>query len=42
MNFYWVYDIPNWLFGGLAIAATVAISLIGLYVTREWVVNGER
>jgi Protein of unknown function (DUF4239) len=44
MNFYWVYDIPNWLFGGLTIAATVAISLIGLYVTREWVrrVHGDR
>ena len=44
MSFYWVYDIPNWLFGGLTIAATVAISLIGLYVTREWVrrVHGDR
>jgi len=41
---YWVYDIPNWLFGVLTIAVTVAIGLGGLYATRKWVrrVHGDR
>ena len=44
MNMYWVYDLPNWLFGVLTIAATVAIGLGGLYATRKWVqsVHGDR
>jgi hypothetical protein len=44
MNFYWVYDLPNWLFGVLAVALTIAIGLGGLYATRRWVrrVHGER
>jgi hypothetical protein len=37
MNMYWVYDLPNWLFGVLTIAVTVAIGLGGLYATRKWV-----
>jgi UDP-N-acetylmuramyl pentapeptide phosphotransferase/UDP-N-acetylglucosamine-1-phosphate transferase len=37
MNMYWVYDLPNWLFGILTIAVTVAIGLAGLYGTRKWV-----
>ncbi len=41
---YWVYDLPNWLFGVLTIAVTVAIGLGGLYATRKWVrrVHGDR
>jgi len=27
MNIYWVYDLPNWLFGTLTIAITEAIGL---------------
>jgi hypothetical protein len=44
MNMDWVYDIPNWLFGFLTIAVTVAIGLGGLYATRKWVrrVHGDR
>ena len=44
MNLYWVYDLPNWLFGMLTIAVMVAIGLGGLYATRRWVrrVHGDR
>lgn len=43
-NFYWVYELPNWLFGVLTIALTVAIGLGGFYATRKWVrrVHGDR
>jgi hypothetical protein len=37
MNMYWVYDLPNWLFAALTIAAAVAIGLGGFYATRKWV-----
>src|SRR3982074_3365616 len=37
MNIYWVYDLPNLLFGTLTIAITEAIGLGGLYATRKWV-----
>jgi hypothetical protein len=37
MNMYWVYDLPNWLFGLLIIATTEAIGLGGLYATRKFV-----
>jgi hypothetical protein len=37
MNMYWVYDIPNWLFGILTISTFVAFGLAGLYLTRRWV-----
>jgi hypothetical protein len=39
MNLYWVYAIPNWLFGVLTVAVTVAIGLGGLWVTRKWVLR---
>jgi hypothetical protein len=41
---YWVYELPNWLFGVLTIAATTAVGLSGLYLTRRWVrrVHGDR
>jgi hypothetical protein len=29
MNFFWVYDLPTWLFGALTIALTVTIGLAG-------------
>src|SRR5262249_49553997 len=37
MNMYWVYDLPNWLFGALTVAVAVAIGLTGFYATRKWV-----
>jgi hypothetical protein len=37
MTLYWVYDLPNWLFGTLTVAVFVAIGLSGLYLTRGWV-----
>jgi hypothetical protein len=37
MNLYWVYDLPNWLFGALSIGICEAIGLGGLYATRKWV-----
>jgi hypothetical protein len=44
MNMYWVYDLPNWLFGVLTIVGTVAIGLSGLYATRGRVrrIHGDR
>jgi hypothetical protein len=36
MNFYWVYSLPNWLFGILTDGAFVAIGVVGLYLTRGW------
>jgi Protein of unknown function (DUF4239) len=37
MNMYWVYDLPNWLFGTLTLGVFVAVGLAGLYLTRGWV-----
>ena len=37
MNLYWVYDLPNWLFGALTLGVFVAFGLAGLYLTRGWV-----
>jgi hypothetical protein len=37
MSFYWVYDLPTWLFAVLTIAVTVAVGLAGLFATRKWV-----
>lgn len=34
---FWVYDLPNWLFGVLTIVLFVAFGLIGLAATRAWV-----
>jgi hypothetical protein len=35
MNFYWVYDLPNWLFATLTIAVFVSFSMIGLWICRQ-------
>lgn len=37
MKMYWVYDLPNWLFGSLTLVVFVAFGLVGLYLTRDWV-----
>jgi Protein of unknown function (DUF4239) len=42
MHLYWVYDIPNWLFGVLTVLLFVGIGLGGLYATRGWVTRLHR
>ena len=37
MHLYWIYDLPDWLFGTLTVLVFVAIGLAGLYLTRGWV-----
>ncbi|MGI4749281.1 MAG: hypothetical protein ACRYFB_01495 [Janthinobacterium lividum] len=37
MDFYWVYDLPNWLFAAITIVVYVLFGLAGLYATRKWV-----
>lgn len=36
-SLYWVYDLPNWLFGILTILVFVAFGVAGLFPTRRWV-----
>ena len=44
MNFYWIYDLPTWLFGFLTVAVAVAVGLVGFWATRKWVrrVHGDQ
>lgn len=35
--FYWIYDLPNWLFGALTVLAFCAFGIMGLVATRRWV-----
>jgi Protein of unknown function (DUF4239) len=37
MNFYWIYDIPNWVFWLLTIGVCVAFGLTGMFALRSWV-----
>lgn len=37
MRLYWLYDLPNWLFGALTVIVFAVIGLGGLYLTRGWV-----
>jgi hypothetical protein len=37
MSMYWVYDLPNFVFGLLSVAAFVAFGLAGMFATRGWV-----
>ena len=37
MTMYWVYDLPNWLFGTLTIAVFLAVGLGGHFASRKWV-----
>lgn len=34
---YWVYDLPNWLFGVLTVSLFCAFGLAGVLATRRWV-----
>ena len=31
MHMYWVYDLPNWLFGVLTVLVFVGLGLAGLF-----------
>jgi hypothetical protein len=37
MTFYWLYDLPSWLFAAIVILFFVVIGVGGLYLTRGWV-----
>jgi hypothetical protein len=37
MTMYWVYDLPNWLFGTLTIFVFLAFGLGGYFGSRKWV-----
>lgn len=34
---YWVYDLPNWLFGVLTVLVFLAFGVGGVAATRRWV-----
>ncbi len=34
---YWVYNLPNWLFGLLTVGLFVAFSVAGIFCTRAWI-----
>lgn len=36
-NLYWLYNLPNWLFGTIIIAFFSVFGLVGLFTTRGWV-----
>lgn len=42
MNLYWLYDLPNWLFGIFVVAFFTIYGLAGLFTTREWVRSQHR
>ena len=37
MSFYWLYDLPNWLFGTAVVGFFVLFGISGVFVTRKWV-----
>lgn len=37
MTLYWLYDLPNWMFGLVSICFFTAFGLVGLFTTRGWV-----
>ena len=37
MSFYWIYDLPTWLFGVLTVIVFVVFGLAGLFRLRGWV-----
>lgn len=37
MTLYWIYNLPNWLFGLVCIAAFISFGLIGLHFSRGFV-----
>jgi hypothetical protein len=39
MHLYWVYDLPNWLFGSLVVGFFVAFAAIGLATHRRFILK---
>lgn len=37
INLYWLYDLPNWIFGVLVILFFMLFGVCGLFTTRKWV-----
>lgn len=37
IQLYWLYDLPNWLFGTIVILFFLAYGLVGLFTTRKFV-----
>ncbi len=37
LTFYWLYDLPNWLFGVVVVLFFLLYALAGLFTTRSWV-----
>ena len=37
VKLYWLYDLPNWLFGVVVVLFFTLFGLIGLWTTRAWV-----
>ncbi len=37
ITLYWLYDLPNWVFGTIVIAFFLAYGLLGLFSTRQFV-----
>ena len=37
ITLYWLYDLPNWLFGVIVVAFFLFYGLLGLVLTRSWV-----
>jgi len=43
MNFYWIYDLPNWQLGLLIVLTFASVSVLGLFATRpvaRWILRG--
>ncbi len=36
-TFYWLYDLPNWLFGVIVVTFFLLYGLLGLFLTRTWI-----
>src|SRR6187402_2739713 len=39
MTLYWIYDLPNWLFGTLVVGFFVGFAVIGLLIHRRFVLK---
>ena len=42
ITLYWLYDLPNWLFGMIIIGFFTSFALVGLFSTRRWVKQQHR
>jgi hypothetical protein len=36
-DFYWIYDLPNWQLGVGVISFYLTLSVVGLFLTRDWI-----